>query len=82
MIQSHNEHATCKRISRTSSSVPVSCNSMKPDVKQRRAIRLICVGDIHGQWDEEDEMALRSLNPDMALFVGDYGDEDVRNNFV
>lgn len=40
--------------------------------------RIVCVGDIHGQWNENDESALRALNPDLVLFVGDYGDEDVR----
>ncbi|PXF48176.1 hypothetical protein BWQ96_02128 [Gracilariopsis chorda] len=77
-VRNSNEHSTCKRTRTTSSSVPVSCNSVKQAAKQRRPVRLICVGDIHGQWDEEDEMALRSLKPDVALFVGDYGDEDVR----
>lgn len=40
--------------------------------------RIVCIGDIHGQWDERDEKALLKLDPDLALFVGDYGDEDVR----
>lgn len=39
---------------------------------------IVCVGDIHGQWNEDDERALRALSPDLVLFVGDYGDEDVR----
>lgn len=39
--------------------------------------KVICVGDIHGQWDEFDESAIRNLNPDLVLFVGDYGNEDV-----
>lgn len=40
--------------------------------------KIICVGDVHGQWADTDEAALRALNPDMVLFVGDYGNEDVQ----
>jgi len=36
------------------------------------------VGDIHGQWDSGDEQALAALRPDLVLFVGDYGDEDIK----
>lgn len=43
-----------------------------------RISRIVCIGDVHGQWDENDEKALRKLRPDLALFVGDYGNEDVR----
>lgn len=43
-----------------------------------RLCRIVCVGDIHGQWNENDEAALCALKPDLALFVGDYGNEDVR----
>lgn len=39
--------------------------------------KIVCIGDIHGQWNHYDEVALRALQPDLALFVGDYGDEDV-----
>lgn len=42
-----------------------------------RAAKVVCVGDIHGQWDEDDEKALSALQPDLALFVGDFGNEDV-----
>lgn len=40
--------------------------------------RIVCIGDIHSQWDESDEIALKNLKPDLALFVGDFGDEDLR----
>lgn len=43
-----------------------------------RSSKIVCIGDVHGMWDETDENALRALRPDLALFVGDYGDEDVR----
>jgi uncharacterized protein (TIGR04168 family) len=40
-------------------------------------IRIAVVGDIHNQWDHEDEAALLSLKVDLALFVGDFGNEAV-----
>lgn len=42
-----------------------------------RLKKIACVGDIHGMWNEHDEAALRAFQPDLALFVGDYGDENV-----
>eukprot|EP00178_Gracilaria_changii_P000413 TRINITY_DN104_c0_g1_i1.p1 TRINITY_DN104_c0_g1~~TRINITY_DN104_c0_g1_i1.p1 ORF type:complete len:374 (-),score=45.11 TRINITY_DN104_c0_g1_i1:25-1146(-) len=48
----------------------------KNQIRRHTTLRLVCVGDIHSQWNETDEMALQNLKPDMALFVGDYGDED------
>lgn len=41
-------------------------------------MRVVCVGDMHDQWDEVDENALAALNPDIILFVGDYGNENVQ----
>ena len=38
---------------------------------------IACVGDVHGLWNEESEEALRFLRPDLSLFVGDFGEEDV-----
>ena len=35
------------------------------------------VGDIHDQWNQESEIALASLNADVAVFVGDFGNENV-----
>lgn len=40
-------------------------------------VRILCVGDVHGQWSEIDEDAIIALSPDVVLFVGDYGNEDV-----
>jgi 3',5'-cyclic AMP phosphodiesterase CpdA len=40
-------------------------------------IRLAIIGDVHGHWFEEDEEALKALNVDAAIFVGDFGEEDV-----
>ncbi len=56
----------------TNSSVARS-QSTSPD----KTIRIAVVGDVHGQWDERDESALISLGVDLALFVGDFGNEAV-----
>lgn len=37
--------------------------------------RLVVVGDVHNQWNNRDAHALRFLQPDIALFVGDFGEE-------
>ncbi|MEM0978907.1 MAG: TIGR04168 family protein [Cyanobacteria bacterium P01_H01_bin.58] len=44
---------------------------------QEKAIRIAVIGDVHNQWDEQDNAALYSLNLDLALFVGDFGNEAV-----
>lgn len=61
-----------------SSSIPSMCLSQARSEAAARASRIVCIGDIHGQWNESDERALRHLQPDLALFVGDYGNEDLR----
>jgi len=38
---------------------------------------LLVVGDVHNQWGREDERAIDFLNPDIVVFVGDIGNEDV-----
>ncbi|MGD1852859.1 MAG: TIGR04168 family protein [Leptolyngbyaceae cyanobacterium] len=35
------------------------------------------VGDVHGQWGRRDTQALEALGVDLALFVGDFGNEAV-----
>jgi len=40
-------------------------------------LTLAIVGDLHGQWNQHDAAALRALSPDIALFVGDFGNEAV-----
>lgn len=42
-----------------------------------RPIRLAIVGDIHEQWNQDDQSALLALGVDAALFVGDFGNEAV-----
>ena len=40
-------------------------------------IGIAIVGDVHDQWEAADEIALRRLNVDLVLFVGDFGNESV-----
>ena len=43
----------------------------------KEAITIAVVGDVHNQWDKEDELALQHLGIDLVLFVGDFGNEAV-----
>ncbi|MEN9208235.1 MAG: TIGR04168 family protein [Gloeomargarita sp. GMQP_bins_120] len=40
-------------------------------------MRIAVVGDVHGQWQEADALALEHLQVDLVLFVGDFGNEAV-----
>ncbi|HAC64935.1 MAG TPA: TIGR04168 family protein [Cyanothece sp. UBA12306] len=40
-------------------------------------ITIAVVGDIHDQWEEDDNLALENLGVDLVLFVGDFGNESV-----
>ncbi|KAJ3695554.1 hypothetical protein LUZ60_000931 [Juncus effusus] len=41
-------------------------------------VRIAVVGDVHDDWElEEDSKALHFLQPDLVLFTGDYGNENV-----
>lgn len=40
-------------------------------------IKIAAIGDVHDQWDKEDNIALKQLGVDLALFVGDFGNESV-----
>ncbi|TVU12318.1 hypothetical protein EJB05_45956 [Eragrostis curvula] len=43
-----------------------------------RRVRIAVVGDVHNDWAlEEDSKALQFLQPDLVLFTGDYGNENV-----
>lgn len=35
------------------------------------------IGDVHDQWEAADALALQTLGVDLALFVGDFGNESV-----
>lgn len=43
----------------------------------KQTIKLAAIGDIHDRWEAEDAAALKSLGVDLALFVGDFGNESV-----
>ncbi|MEL6489245.1 MAG: TIGR04168 family protein [Cyanobacteria bacterium J06634_6] len=40
-------------------------------------VKIAVIGDIHDLWELEDNAALKHLDVDLALFVGDYGNEAV-----
>jgi uncharacterized protein (TIGR04168 family) len=42
-----------------------------------QAIKIAIVGDVHDQWEPDDEIALHRLGVDLVLFVGDFGNEAV-----
>lgn len=41
------------------------------------SIKIAVIGDIHDLWELEDNAALQHLDIDLAIFVGDYGNEAV-----
>ena len=45
--------------------------------QQQSEITIAIVGDVHNQWSETDNLALEHLGVDLALFVGDFGNEAV-----
>jgi uncharacterized protein (TIGR04168 family) len=45
--------------------------------ERTREIIIATIGDIHEQWEKEDGIALKHLGVDLALFVGDFGNESV-----
>ena len=45
--------------------------------QSKEPITIAVVGDVHNQWDENDELALQHLGVDLVLFVGDFGNEAV-----
>lgn len=44
---------------------------------QPKPITLAVVGDVHDQWNAQDERALKHLGVDLVLLVGDFGNESV-----
>ena len=40
-------------------------------------MKIVIVGDVHEDWEDRDERALKFLDPDVTLFVGDFGDGDL-----
>ncbi|KAI9125468.1 hypothetical protein K1719_002886 [Acacia pycnantha] len=51
----------------------LSCSSMAAS-----SVRIAIVGDVHDCWNlQEDSKALQFLQPDLVLFTGDFGEENV-----
>ena len=46
-------------------------------INEQDIIKIAVVGDVHDQWEREDELALKHLGVDLVLFVGDFGNESV-----
>jgi uncharacterized protein (TIGR04168 family) len=44
---------------------------------QSNFVKIAVIGDVHDQWEVEDGIALKHLGVDLALFVGDFGNESV-----
>lgn len=42
-----------------------------------RRMTIAVIGDVHNQWDADDERALQQLGVDLVLLVGDFGNEAV-----
>ncbi|MEM6255884.1 MAG: TIGR04168 family protein [Cyanobacteria bacterium P01_D01_bin.156] len=40
-------------------------------------LSIAIVGDVHNQWSESDAAALKTLDVDLVLFVGDFGNEAI-----
>jgi uncharacterized protein (TIGR04168 family) len=45
---------------------------------QTKTLKIAVIGDVHDQWEVEDGIALQALGVDLALFVGDFGNESVQ----
>jgi uncharacterized protein (TIGR04168 family) len=42
-----------------------------------QGIKIAAIGDVHDRWEPQDEEALQFLGVDLALFVGDFGNESL-----
>lgn len=49
--------------------------TVQPPATPITTVQIAIVGDIHQQWNSDDEAALQALNIDLVLFVGDFGNE-------
>eukprot|EP00250_Pteridium_aquilinum_P019640 c24509_g3_i2 orf=162-1208(+) len=59
------------------SSPVASSTTLAPNMAYPR-VRIAVVGDVHDQWDAvQDRRALEELKPDLVLFTGDFGNENV-----
>ncbi|UBF29589.1 TIGR04168 family protein [Kovacikia minuta CCNUW1] len=48
-----------------------------PGVSHSRDLTIAVIGDVHDQWEADDETALQYLGVDLVLLVGDFGNESV-----
>ncbi|PKA48279.1 hypothetical protein AXF42_Ash020714 [Apostasia shenzhenica] len=56
-----------------SASFRKSCDAAMP-----ASVRIAVVGDVHDDWNlDEDSKAIQLLQPDLVLFTGDFGEENV-----
>lgn len=46
-------------------------------LERDRPVKIAVIGDVHDLWAAEDALALQALAVDLALFVGDFGNEAV-----
>ncbi|KAL7093342.1 hypothetical protein ACP275_11G035200 [Erythranthe tilingii] len=61
-----------------SSSPPPSGLLTSCNVRMATSVRIAIVGDVHDDWNlQEDTKALQLLKPDLVLFTGDFGNENV-----
>ncbi|PON88832.1 Calcineurin-like phosphoesterase domain, apaH type [Trema orientale] len=52
--------------------------TLPPPPMAATSARIAVVGDVHNDWYlEEDTKALQLLQPDLVLFTGDFGEENV-----
>lgn len=49
----------------------------EPNDRASQSVTVAIVGDVHDQWSAADSRALESLEVDLALFVGDFGNEAI-----
>ncbi|KAK1417185.1 hypothetical protein QVD17_26308 [Tagetes erecta] len=65
----------------TPSSPTCYCSSSKLNrtmASSSSSVRIVVVGDVHDDWDlQDDSKALELLQPDLVLFTGDFGNENV-----
>ncbi|KAG0470813.1 hypothetical protein HPP92_017513 [Vanilla planifolia] len=52
--------------------------SKSPCCVMATSVRIVVIGDVHDDWNlEEDSKALEVLQPNLVLFTGDFGNENI-----
>jgi uncharacterized protein (TIGR04168 family) len=46
--------------------------------QRQSTVTIAVIGDVHDDWDSDDEIALKRLGVDLVLLVGDFGNESVK----